>query len=147
VSAMPRLLIHALVGFPVFFLVAYMLRPFAGLIFLLSSLLVDIDHLVGYCFITRDWTWNVMTEYENMSKWWFAGSRLPSGELNPKYVRWHFMHRIEPWIVIIFFAPNPLRMIGVGALSNLLLDAIEWPERVKCMTVTTDTARLVHVRS
>jgi len=144
---MPRLLVHALVGFPILFLVAYMSGPLAGLIFFLSSLLVDIDHLVGYCFITRDWTWNVMTEYENMSKWWHAVSRLPSGKLNPNYLPWHFMHRIEPWIVVICFAPNPFRMIGVGALSNLLLDVIEWPERIKCMTVATDIVRLVHARS
>jgi hypothetical protein len=139
---MPRLLIHALIGFPVSLLVAYLSGPLAGLIFFMSSLFVDIDHLVGYYIITKDWTWNVRNEYVSMSKWWKRVSVLPSGELEPKYLHWQFLHRIELWIVVTYFAPNPLSMIGAGALSNIFLDVVEWPKRIKYMTVATDIVRL-----
>ena len=139
---MPRLLIHALIGFPVSLLVACLSGPLAGLIFFISSLLVDIDHLVGHYIITKDWTWNVRNEYVSMSKWWKRVSVLPSGESEPKYLHWQFLHRIELWIVVTYFAPNPLSMIGVGALSNIFLDVIELPKRIKYMTVATDIVRL-----
>ena len=87
---MPRLLIHAFVGIPASFLVAYMSGPLAGLIFLRSSLLVDIDHLFGHYVVTKDWTRNVRNEYVNMSKRWKKVSVVPSGELEPKYLHWQF---------------------------------------------------------
>ena len=139
---MPRLLIHALFSLPMSFLAARVLGPMAGLIFLVSSLLVDIDHLVGHYIITRDWTWNIGNEYTTMSTWWKKVAVLPSGELDPKYLHWQFLHRIELWGVITWLAPTPLSMIGAGALSNLLLDVIEWPERIKYMTVVTDIRTL-----
>ena len=112
------------------------------MIFFISSLLVDIDHLVGHYIITGNWTWNVRNEYVSMSKWWKRVSVLPSGELEPKYLHWQFLHRIEPWIAVTYFAPNPLNMVGAGALSNMFLDVIEWPKRIKYMTVATDIVRL-----
>ena len=70
---MRRLLVHGLIGIPIFVLVMYVFGPADGALFLLLSILVDVDHVAGYYFLTKDRTWNLK---ENMK-------RCQSGGLKP----------------------------------------------------------------
>lgn len=139
---MPRLLVHGLIGIPIFVLVMYVFGPADGALFFLSSILVDVDHVAGYYFLTKDWTWNLKEEYEKVSEWWTETHAKDIG-----YVHWLFLHRVEPWILLAYFAPSPINVIGVGALSNLILDMLEWRGRVRSMTIATDFVRLIHSQS
>jgi hypothetical protein len=135
---LPRLLVHGVIGLLVSILITHLFSPLGGLIFFLSGLLVDLDHLIGYYFLTKDWTWNLKVEYEKVSKWW-----TETHARDIRYIHWLFLHRIELWILVAYFSPYPFNLVGVGALSNLLLDLLWWPERIKYMTIVRDLARLV----
>jgi hypothetical protein len=135
---LPRLLVHGVIGLLIFILITYLFSPLGGLIFFLSGLLVDLDHLVGYYFLRKDWTWNLKVEYEKVTEWW-----TETHARDIRYVHWLFLHRIEPWVSVAYFSPYPFNLIGAGALSNLLLDLLAWPQRIKYMTIAMDLAKLV----
>lgn len=134
---MPRLLEHGVIGLLLSIPITYFYGPLGGVIFFLSDILVDLDHWFSYYFLTRDWTWNLRIEYENVSTWW---TKTHFKDL--KIMHLLFLHRIEPWILIACFAPKPFNFVGVGALCNLLLDLLEWPQRIKYMTIVMDLAKL-----
>jgi len=135
---LPPLIVHGAIALPISVIVIYVFNPLGGLLFFLSCLLVDLGHLVGYYFLTKDWTWNLKVEYEKVSKWW-----TETHARDVRYVHWLFLHRIELWILLAYFIPYPFNLIGAGASSNLLLDLLWWPQRIKYMTIVMDFAKLL----
>jgi hypothetical protein len=104
------------------------LGSFTGsVMFFLAGILIDFDHLVSYHYLTKNWTWNLLVEYQHMYKWW-AGTHF-------KYDQWLFLHKFEPFLIVVMFAPLPWNLIGYGVLTHFFLDCIQYPQRLKHMSL------------
>lgn len=133
---LPRLLIHVIVCLPLSALLVYSVNVLYGTLFFLSSVLIDVDHFVTYYFLMRKWSWNPKLQFEYVSKWW--------SEMRPDdpTICWLFLHKLELWVLVAYLFPFPFKFVGLGALSNLVMDLLQLPRRIKYMTIATGLPRL-----